>query len=177
MNTMAQAAAAGSQLGVFGIPMQTMIMAQGMARAGIVAGQTIAELNMAEGGKVPGYSPTPTADNIQANLTAEEWVHPVPTTRYYGDGIMEAVRTRSIPRDVLAPYAKGGYKSGSSHFSDGGKAENSGANNSSEKTESLQIVNIIDPSMFDQYIASHAGQKAIMNVISRNPAIIKNTLR
>ena len=56
MNTMAQAAAAGSQTGIFGIPMQAMIMAQGMARAGIVAGQSVAELTMAEGGKVPGYS-------------------------------------------------------------------------------------------------------------------------
>lgn len=179
MNTMSQAAAAGSQLGIFGIPMQTMIMAQGMARAGIVAGQSVAELTMAEGGKVPGYSPTPTADNINAKLTAEEWVHPVPTTRYYGDGIMEAVRTRSIPREVLAPYSKGSYKSGSSRFAEGGKADipNNTGGSSEKDNGSLQIVNILDPNMFDQYMSSNAGQKTLANFISRNPAIIKNALR
>ena len=176
MNTMAQAAAAGSQLGVFGIPAQAVIIAQGMAQAGIVAGQTVAELTMADGGKVPGYSPTPTADNIDAKLTAGEFVHPVPTVRYYGDEAMEAIRSMAVPREVLTAYNRKNVKTSSSHFGEGGKAEEAGGSEKSSK-ESLQIVNILDPAMFDQYVASHAGQKAIMNVITRNPSIIKGALR
>jgi TP901 family phage tail tape measure protein len=176
MNTMAQAAAAGSQTGIFGIPMQAMIMAQGMARAGIVAGQSVAELTMAEGGKVPGYSPTPTADNIDAKLTAGEFVHPVPTVRFYGDEAMEAIRSMAVPRDVLTAYNRKNVKTSSSHFGEGGKVDSSSSGDVS-KQETLNIVNILDPAMFDQYMSSHAGQKTLANFISRNPAIIKNALR
>ncbi|MHB8947557.1 MAG: hypothetical protein ACYC4S_00650 [Rhodoferax sp.] len=49
MNTNVAASKAGSQLGIFGIPMATMIMATGYAQAGMVAGLAIAEAS-AEGG-------------------------------------------------------------------------------------------------------------------------------
>lgn len=132
----------------------------------------------ADGGEVPGYSPNPRADNIPIMATAREFIQPVPTVDYYGKGIMEAMRTRSIPREVFAHWAKPTNKSGGRRYADGGEVSSSGeTSNTTKDSQSLQIVNILDPAMFDQYVSSHAGQKAIMNVISRNPAIIKGILR
>lgn len=59
--------------------------------------------NLADGGKVPGYSPHPKADNIPAMLTANEYVQPVAAVKHYGTDFMEAIRTRRLPR-----YAAGG---------------------------------------------------------------------
>lgn len=135
-------------------------------------------LGMADGGPVPGYSPHSRADNIPIMATAGEFMHPVPTVDYYGRGVMEAIRTRSIPKDILSSFAKNPHQRSGNRFADGGYVDN--FDNSQENLrdeKSLQIVNILDPGMFDQYVSSQAGQKAILNVISRNPAIIKNMMR
>jgi hypothetical protein len=52
VNTEAQAALAGAQTGIFGIPMQAIIRASGYASAGIVAGTAIAGL-FEHGGMIP----------------------------------------------------------------------------------------------------------------------------
>jgi hypothetical protein len=58
---------------------------------------------MADGGRVPGFSPNSRADNIPAMLTANEYVQPVDVVRHYGVGFMDALRRKEIPK-----YAKGG---------------------------------------------------------------------
>lgn len=60
----------------------------------------------AEGGPTPdigryGY------DDINAKLTRDEFVQPPPATRYYGYGIMEALRRKLIPRELLMSFMKG----------------------------------------------------------------------
>lgn len=62
----------------------------------------------AQGGRVPGSSPTKTADNVPAWLTAGEYVQPVDTVDYYGQPVMDALRRRQIPREQIAAYALGG---------------------------------------------------------------------
>ena len=57
----------------------------------------------ARGGRVPGTSPHPKADNILARLTAGEYVMPVQAVKKYGVGVMEALRTRRLPK-----FASGG---------------------------------------------------------------------
>jgi lambda family phage tail tape measure protein len=42
---------------------------------------------------------------------------------------------------------------------------------------SIQIVNVIDPNLFNQYLSSSAGKKAILNVISQQASSIKKVLR
>ena len=42
---------------------------------------------------------------------------------------------------------------------------------------SVQIVNVIDPNLFNQYLSSSAGKKAILNVISQQASSIKKVLR
>lgn len=61
----------------------------------------------AGGGQVGGWSPSSTADNIHALLTAKEWVHPVAAVDYYGPQIMDAIQHRKVPRAVLAELASG----------------------------------------------------------------------
>lgn len=60
----------------------------------------------ATGGPIPGWSPTPTADNIHILATAGEFMQPVASVDYYGSAFMEAVRTRTFPKPQ--GYAAGG---------------------------------------------------------------------
>lgn len=59
------------------------------------------------GGQVTGSSPHSRADNIPAWLTAEEWVHPVDSVKYYGPQVMSAIQHRQVPREVLAGFSSG----------------------------------------------------------------------
>jgi TP901 family phage tail tape measure protein len=70
----------------------------------------------AQGGPIGGWSPTPTADNIPLWGTAGEYMQPVASVDYYGLGFMEALRTRSIPRDALGLASGGPVKSKDTHF-------------------------------------------------------------
>lgn len=63
----------------------------------------------ATGGKIEGWSPSKIADNIHIMATAGEYMQPVDAVEYYGTNVMEALRTRRIPRDAFAGYASGGY--------------------------------------------------------------------
>lgn len=70
INTEVAAAKAGAQLGIFGLPMATMIRITGYASAGLVAGMAIAEVS-AEG----GYD-IPAGKNPMAQLHEKEMVLP-----------------------------------------------------------------------------------------------------
>lgn len=61
----------------------------------------IASTNFYTGGRVYGAGGI---DNVPANLTRNEFVHPISSTSYYGFDIMEAIRRRLIPRSVLEQY-------------------------------------------------------------------------
>jgi TP901 family phage tail tape measure protein len=61
----------------------------------------------ATGGQVGGWSPHSRADNIPAWLTANEWVHPVDSVKYYGPQVMAAIQHRQVPREVLAAFSSG----------------------------------------------------------------------
>ena len=78
------------------IPLPAAVTAGGRGRGGSGSGPVFA----ADGGLIPGFSPTPTADNIPAMLTAGEFVLPVRATerlrRLLGAGGLEALR-RGLP--------------------------------------------------------------------------------
>ncbi len=76
-------------------------------------------IRRASGGMIPGYSPHPKADNIPIMATAREFVEPVSSVDYYDPWVFEALRRRSVPRDSLHAFLRGGL----SHlptFADGG---------------------------------------------------------
>jgi hypothetical protein len=102
-----------AQGGYWGIAQGIFVAAAGAAQIATIASQ-----RMATGGEVQGHSPTKTADNIPANLTAGEYVHPVDSVRHYGKGMMEAIRNRTFPR---SNFAYGGYvTTGRRNFANGG---------------------------------------------------------
>jgi len=164
---------------IFNIPMATMMLGMGLAKAGLVAGLTVAQgvKGFAEGGEIGGYSPSPTADNIPIWATAGEFMQPVSAVQYYGKGAMEALRTKSIPREVFSAVSSRGHKSGGSGYAEGGAVEGTPGEKNNDTSQNLHIVNVLDPGMFDQYMSSHAGQKTLMNIISKNPQVIKNIVR
>ena len=58
---------------------------------------------LAAGGRVPGHSPSPHADDILALVTAGEFMQPVRAVRHYGVDFMESIRKMELPR-----FAEGG---------------------------------------------------------------------
>ena len=143
--------------------------------------QTIQQL--ASGGSILGSSPHSKADNIDIKATAGEFMQPVDVVKFYTNKGMEAIRQKIIPREVIAHYANNIQlpKPNYSHaFAMGGEipktreTSDSAADKSSEKQ--LNIVNLIDPAVFGQYMASSTGEQQFINVISANKFAIKNIL-
>jgi TP901 family phage tail tape measure protein len=152
-----------------------------VAAAGAVQIATIAAQGLAEGGQVQGSSPTNTADNIPAWLTAKEFVHPVSAVDYYGVGVMEAMRKRMIPKEVFQGYripvpvrqSRRGYAEGGSVRSSSATGGAGMPGSGEEKQQEVNITNIIDPAMMGQYVSSRPGQDNIMNVMSQNQFKLK----
>ena len=126
---------------------------------GTILGQMIAGPGFEHGGEVEGQSGR---DAIRARLTRGEFVEPVDTVQHYGAGVMEALRTRSIPRSLLEPFSGHSPRRSSYAFAEGGLATSEG------KELSLQVNNIVNPALMGDYLSSRAGQSLILNVISQN---------
>ncbi len=116
------AAKALGQTGIFGIPMSTLIRAQGMLRVAAIAAQ-----RLAVGGMVTGSSPHEKADNVPVMATAGEFMQPVSAVKYYGVRVMEAIREKAIPRDIFANFALPAPRmAGSYALADGGQVPGGG---------------------------------------------------
>lgn len=92
---------------------------QTVETVGRASGGPIPRSSLASGGRVPGWSPTTTADNVPIMATAGEWMHPVSAVRKYGPGFMEAVRTGRFPVERAQGFANGG-SIGGQHLATGG---------------------------------------------------------
>jgi len=89
------------QLGVFGIPMSTLIWAMAAANIAIVAAQTV--MGMEKGGPVTKGSGR--KDDVPAMLTRGEYVIPEPSVEYYGGPtVMEKIRRRIFPKDMFRGF-------------------------------------------------------------------------
>lgn len=159
---------------VLGGAMAAIAVAEGLARAAIIGAQ-----GLADGGFVEGHSPTTTSDNIHARLTAGEYVHPVKTVSYYGGGVMEAIRQRSIPREVLSSYRQ--PSRAPSHrfaFQAGGAVGTQAARSAApDAGQPTSIVNLVGDAQFEQFLASRPGQKMVLNVLSNNPFQARQAMR
>lgn len=160
-----------------------LVYAQGAAAIAKITAQ-----KLAEGGLVGGTSPHAKADNVPAWLTAKEYVHPVDTVSHYGVGVMNAIRKKLIPREVFTGYSVPVQKApriARRHFASGGQVESSKATGAggmknmgedTKKDQSIQIVNVIDPSVMEQYIASTSGKNVLFNVLRSNAYELNNVL-
>ena len=161
---------------VLGAVAAAAAVAQGMMRVAMIASQ-----GMAIGGLVEGSSPSKTADNIPARLTAGEFVHSVDSVDYYGKGVMAAINARRIPRSVLQGFTIPGLAPASAghRFAMGGSvARGSSVDATRAAAPAAPVINnIIDPMMMSQYVSSRPGEDDIVNVISRRSFDIKQLLR
>ena len=81
---------------------------------------------------------------------------PARAVQRYGVGTMEAMR-----RGTLPGFASGGLV---------GAGGSSGGGNGG-----ITILNSLDPSMVGDFLASSAGEKIVLNVISKNARLVRQT--
>ena len=164
-----------SQLGVYGPPMAALIYAQAMARVAMITAQTIR--GFAEGGLVRGKKGK---DQIIARLSDEEYVMRPEAVRAYGVQFMEALNRRlikienmSLPRLTVTTPRSHAFATGGRVSPDRGSYPTM----RQESTSSINIVNVIDPSMLDDYLATAEGQDAVLNVLSRRANTVRRILQ
>ena len=135
-----------------------------------------------EGGSIVGSSPTPTSDNIPIWATAKEFMQPVKSVQHYGRDVMEGLRTRSIPKEIFSalrlptiniPRPRMSYAGGGEIAAVRSSAENTGKEG---KERELTILNVPDPSMVGQYLASADGMDMLVNIMSSRAQTFRRIL-
>lgn len=155
-----------------GLLMAVLAGAAGAIQIATIAGQSYP--GMAEGGVVRRGT-TATADDVPARLSRGEYVTPAKSVDYYGTGVMEAMRRREVPREIFSGIGSSAVRSPSSlRFAEGGAVPSSGVSSTTGGTP--PIVNLIDASVFDRYLASIEGQRAVVNIISKRSYEVSNAL-
>lgn len=130
------------------------------------------------GGLIHGPSGT---DVVPVRATAGEFMHPVSAVQYYGLDIMEKLRSRSIPKDVLQSLFFGipshSRPSPSLGLASGGEVSSRAAPSPADKKTEITLINVIDSRDMDKWAASAAGQNAILNVLSSRMTTVKKIMR
>ena len=152
--------------------------AQGMEWGGPVAAMArVAAIKstplkgFAFGGLIGGQDKGERADNVLIRATPGEYMLDRPTVRHYGVSALEALRRRSVPRELLEPFASprlpasGGKRTayalggeiGNGSLTEGGKASGN---------EGLTVINVMDfQREFDRALASTRGRRVLINIL------------
>lgn len=139
----------------------------GIATAAVITGLIIGAFesvkaivlrSMETGGPVAG--PRHAQGGVNVNMEGGEFVHPRSAVAYYGGNVMEGLRRMVIPRDVFGGIPGMAVATAGASAAAGGVVRGGSG--------SPLIVNFIDPTLFDRYVASRVGQRAIINVIKKN---------
>ena len=152
-----------------GITAAAFAVAAGMARVAAIRTQSLAA-----GGKVAGYSPSTTADNIPISATAGEFMQPVDAVRHYGLEAMDAIRRKLVPKEILQGFNPASF---TPNYSYAMAAGGSVPSNGKSEERPITINNILDPALMDQYVSTTHGQRNILNVMSQNAFAVKQILQ
>ncbi|MFZ7110331.1 MAG: hypothetical protein ACOWYE_01500, partial [Desulfatiglandales bacterium] len=174
INTAQAVTKALAQGGFLGIAQAAAVSAMGAVQIAKIGAQ-----KLAGGGAILGRSPHSKADNIPVMATAGEWMHPVETVRYYGSQVMEAMRQRLIPRELFAGLRLPSFSAPRPAWAlaaGGPVPANASGSGQGQEGGGIHIVNVIDPNLLDRYMASNAGQKTVLNVLSQNSFMVKQIL-
>lgn len=135
---------------------------------------------MADGGPVPGWSPSPTADNIPAWLTAKEFVQPVRAVDFYGLNFMESIRRLQFPRNLAHALAGGTLPRipRSYHLASGGMVPAGQAPTTTVKAgdTKIAVVNLEDKSELKRFLNSSSFDTILINRFMKNTKTIKTIL-
>ncbi|MFC7460474.1 phage tail protein [Hydrogenophaga defluvii] len=121
----------------------------------------------ASGGYVTGPG-TGTSDSIPARLSAGEYVLRADAVRRVGIEFLHALNG-----GLFTPRWSGQRLA----FADGGLVPAVSPATAAAPSQSVRIVNVIDPGMAADYLNSAAGEKTILNVLSRNGSAVRELLR
>ena len=121
----------------------------------------------ASGGYVTGPG-TGTSDSIPARLSAGEYVLRADAVRRVGIEFLHALNG-----GLFMPRWSGQRLA----FADGGLVPAVSPAPAAASSQSVRIVNVIDPGMAADYLNSAAGEKTILNVLSRNGSAVRELLR
>ena len=121
----------------------------------------------ASGGYVTGPG-TATSDSIPARLSAGEYVLRADAVRRIGIDFLHALNG-----DWFTPRWSGQRLA----FADGGLVPAVSPAPPAAPSQSVRIVNVIDPGIAADYLNSAAGEKTILNVLSRNGSAVRELLR
>ena len=155
---------------VVGAIMAATAVAAGMARVAAIKSTPLK--GFAFGGLIGGQDKGERADNVLIRATPGEYMLDRPTVRHYGVSALEALRRRSVPRELLEPfasprlpasggkrtaYALGGEIGNGSLTEGGGKASGN---------EGLTVINVMDfQREFDRALASTRGRRVLINIL------------
>ncbi|MCC6297509.1 MAG: phage tail protein [Pseudomonadales bacterium] len=121
----------------------------------------------ASGGYVTGPGTT-TSDSIPARLSAGEYVLRAEAVRRVGVEFLHALNGGLAAPRWLGPRLA---------FADGGLVPDVAPAPATAPSQSVRIVNVIDPGLAADYLNSAAGEKTILNVLSRNGSAVRELLR
>ena len=144
------------------------------AAAGVAAAVNVAKIaGFAEGGHVKGPG-TGTSDSIPARLSDGEFVMRASAVKRYGAGFFSALNSMVFPKVQSAPVVAPRVPK----FAEGGLVDSGSAAPSAKSGDTnFRIVNVMDPNMVGDFLASSSGERAVLNILRRNSTGVKQVLR
>jgi hypothetical protein len=124
-------------------------------------------LKFAEGGHIAGGG-TGVSDSIPILASHGEYMIKAATVRKLGVGFLNQLNSGNIA-GLFGRFAAGGAIGSSQPMTAGAGASGGGWQGN--------IYNVFDPSLLKDYLTTSTGQDSILNVIKRNPELIKQYLR
>jgi hypothetical protein len=138
----------------------------GLVLAAVLAGVgVLLATKRADGGAIYGAG-SETSDSIPAWLSHNEYVHTAAAHRYYGTGAMDAINSRSIPREAIhaamshRTFAVGGPVLPLPAFSIGGVVGGS-APSFNPSINVMPTPALFGDAMIESWMGSTAGQRAL----------------
>lgn len=141
-------------------------MSKGGGLGGLISG-LFQWAGFASGGYVTGPG-TSTSDSIPARLSAGEYVLRAEAVRRVGVDFLHALNG-----GLFGPRWSGPRLAAAS----GGLVPEVAQAPAAAPSQAVRIVNVIDPGMAADYLNSAAGEKTILNVLSRNGSAVRELLR
>jgi len=140
--------------------------------AGEKRGEKVQYITKARGGKITGGSGT--KDDVPVMAMGGEYFMQKKAVEKYGEGFMEALNWGliDIPEAITDTVRKPRSYAVKSHFASGGMVI---PEKSNKKTE-ITMINVTDPRELDRYLATTAGQNAVLNVLSSRNQMAKRII-
>ncbi|MEG2139877.1 MAG: hypothetical protein RRY20_03715 [Bilophila sp.] len=158
---------------VLGAVMAAAAVAAGMARVAMIKTtqpKGYAFGGVIGGGLVLGADRGERADNVTIRATPGEYMLDRPAVRHYGVPVLEALRQRKIPRNVLASFGEPALPASRTRtaYALGGEVGTASLSPASTtpSEDALTIINVMDfQREFDRALASSRGRRVLVNVL------------